>query len=147
MSVAAFGSAAPTGFGANRNPPSSPAIATSITIGTPGGVLTLAHVATITEQTWLGKDHAVISGYDVAQSTDAAITTANGVGHILDLGATDNLTYTNYGTWTIDTSTAGNSLDWPGMAANTGMGPAGVGTATFSSRIRPPVRAPCRGRH
>ncbi len=98
-SAPAFGASAPAGFGANRNPGST-AIASSITIGTPGGVITLSHVNTITEQTWLGQGHAVISGYNVTQSTDSAINTTDGVGHVLNLAVTSNLTYTEL--WRLD---------------------------------------------
>jgi hypothetical protein len=116
MSAAAFGATAPVQFGASSSA-GVKAIATTVSIGTPGGTITLNQSATQSELTWLGQNHAVMSSYSVTQSSDPAIGANTGTGHILDYSVTSNLTYTDYGAWSIDPSTSATNPAYVGAYA------------------------------
>jgi hypothetical protein len=101
----------------------------SSVITTSGGSVTVntSNRTTVNGQTRNGQSNISISAYTVSASTDPKITVATGVAHTNNYARVNGLSFTEYGAWTIDQSTASAAPTYVGVY---GGGAPGVAVST-----------------
>lgn len=112
----------------------------TVDLPTPGGSATIdtSNARTVAGQTRNGKANVSISSYTVSASTDPNITPSVSVAHISNFAPTDGLSYTEYGQWTVDETTAAPAALYAGVygGGKPGVAPTAAmpttGTATYS---------------